>query len=191
MKPPPAVVSQLLVEYRNGNRGVLEQLMPLVYDELRRIAARHLRRERGDHTLQPTALVNEAYLRLAHQKEVGFVNRAHFMGIAARLMRQILVDHARTHGREKRGGGQARVTLNEELVAAQGRDIDLLALDDALQALASVEERLAQVVELRYFGGLSIEETAEVMDTSPATVKRDWAMAKAFLRRELLGGKAR
>jgi RNA polymerase sigma-70 factor (ECF subfamily) len=191
MAPPPTDVSQLLVDYRNGNRGALERLMPLVYNELRRIAARHLRRERSNHTLQPTALVNEAYLRLARQKDVGFENRAHFLGIAARLMRQILVDHARTHGREKRGGSQTRVTLNEELVAAQGPDLDLLALDDAMRGLAAVEEKLAQVVELRYFGGLSIEETAEVMGTSPATVKRDWAMAKAYLRRELLRGEER
>jgi RNA polymerase sigma factor (TIGR02999 family) len=185
MPEGPSEVTRLLDHYREGDRDALERLLPLVYDELRTIAARHLRRERSDHTLQPTALVHEAYLRLADQEGGRFENRAHFFGIAARLMRQILVDHARTHNREKRGGGLARVTLADEVLGAQEPDLDLIALDDALKALAEIEPELCRLVELRYFGGLTIEETAEVLGTSPATVKRDWAMAKAFLHRRL------
>jgi RNA polymerase sigma-70 factor, ECF subfamily len=182
-------VTRLLSEYRGGNRRALDDLLPLVYGELRRIAGNHLRRERSDHTLQPTALVHEAYMRLAQSAGPSLSDRSHFFAIAARLMRQVLVDHARAHGREKRGGDFARVTLEDNLLGAAERDVDLLALDAALTALAETDARLCHVVELRYFGGLSIEETAEVLGSSPATVKRDWAVAKTFLRRHLEGNR--
>jgi RNA polymerase sigma factor (TIGR02999 family) len=188
MSGAPHDVTRLLADYRKGNRQALDDLLPLVYGELRRIAGNHLRRERKDHTLQPTALVHEAYVRLAHSGGPELADRAHFFAIAARLMRQILVDHARAHGREKRGGDFARVTLKDEVIGGAERDVDMLALDAALTALAETDPRLCQVVELRYFGGLSIEETAEVTGSSPATVKRDWAVAKTFLRRHLEGG---
>lgn len=190
MSTSPDVVARLLAEYRSGNRQALEELLPVVYDELRRIARSQLRREREGHTLQPTALVHEAYVRLAQSEGASVEDRAHFFGIAARLMRQVLVDHARAHGREKRGGGLARVTLKDDVLGAQERDLDLIALDTALDALAAQDEGLCRVVELRYFGGLSIEETAEALGVSAATVKRDWAVAKGFLRRELTGERA-
>ena len=188
MPSSPMSVTRLLEEYRRGDREALDALMPLVYSELKRLAGGQLRREREGHTLQPTALVNEAYLRLAQSDDVRFENRAHFFGIASRLMRQVLVDHARAHGREKRGGGLARVTLKDESLGSQARDFDLLALDAALATLATQDIQVCRVVEMRYFGGLSIEETAEVLGVSPATVKRDWTLAKAFLRRELQSG---
>jgi RNA polymerase sigma factor (TIGR02999 family) len=188
MTDPQHDVTRLLAEYRDGNRRALDDLLPLVYGELRRIAGNHLRRERGSHTLQPTALVHEAYMRLAHSGAPPLADRAHFFAIAARLMRQVLVDHARAHGREKRGGDLARVTLEDDALAGEARGVDLLALDAALTALAETDPRLCQVVELRYFGGLSIEETAEATGSSTATVKRDWAAAKTFLRRQLEGG---
>ena len=179
--PGPDEVTRLLEELSNGKTGALEELLPLVQAELRRQAARYLRRERPNHTLQPTALVHEAFLRLIEQRDVRWQNRAHFFGIAAQAMRRILVDHARTHGRAKRGGGAPMVTLDEAVVAAEERSIDLLALDQALERLAVEDPRQAKVVELRFFGGLSVEETALVMDISPATIKREWTMAKAWL----------
>jgi RNA polymerase sigma factor (TIGR02999 family) len=186
MDPPdPENVTRLLEELSDGKPGVLDELLPLIQAELRRQAARYLRRERPNHTLQPTALVNEAFLRLVQQRDVRWQNRAHFLGIAAQAMRRILVDHARTHGRTKRGGGATRVTLDEAVAAAKERSIDLIALDQALERLTREDPRQAKIVELRFFGGLSVEETAVVMDISPATVKRDWTMAKAWLYSQL------
>jgi RNA polymerase sigma factor (TIGR02999 family) len=152
-----------------------------VYDELRAVAARYLRRERQDHTLQPTALVNEAYLRLIDQKQVQWQNRAHFLGVAAQMMRRILVDHAKSHNRVKRGGGAQKITLDEALALSEKRADDLLELDEALTALAAFDERKSRVVEMKYFGGLSVEETAEVLQVSVITVARDWKLAKAWL----------
>lgn len=177
-------ITELLSDHAAGRSEALDLIVPLVYDELRRIAASRMRHERADHTLQPTALVNEAWMRLAAAPDARFENRAHFFGIAARLMRQILVDHARGRGRDKRGGDQVRVTLDES-VAVSGPEVDLLSLDAALERLAATDTTAARVVELRYFSGLGIEETATVLGVSPATVKRDWAVAKAFLRREM------
>jgi RNA polymerase sigma factor (TIGR02999 family) len=179
-------VSQLLVDYRAGDREAFDRLVPLVYAELHRIAASYLSHERAGHTLQPTALVNEAYIRLLQAEDLAFENRSHFLAIAARLMRQILVDYARKPGAHKRGGGQQRVTLTEGVAVEESEpDVDLLALDEALARLAEKDERLARLVELRYFGGLSVEETAEVLGTSPRTVKRDWAAARVWLRRRM------
>jgi len=176
----------MLRVWGDGDRAVLDQLLPLVYDELHRQAHRYLRRERGNHTLQTTALIHEAYLRLVDQRAVQWQNRAHFFGIAAQAMRRILVDYARTKNREKRGGSAADLPLDEAmLIAATGQNIDLLVLDEALTRLAVIDEQQARVVELKYFSGLSIEETAEALRISPATVKRDWQMAKAWLRHEL------
>jgi RNA polymerase sigma factor (TIGR02999 family) len=183
--PGPDDVTRLLEDLSNGKTGALEELLPLVQAELRRQAARYLRRERPNHTLQPTALVNEAFLRLIEQRDVRWQNRAHFFGIAAQAMRRILVDHARTHGRAKRGGGAPMVSLDEAVVAVEERSTDLLALDQALDRLAVEDPRQAKVVELRFFGGLSVEETALVMDISPATIKREWTMAKAWLYSQL------
>jgi RNA polymerase sigma factor (TIGR02999 family) len=188
MQPSPAEVTRLIGEYRRGDRAALEQLVPLVYAELRKVAARALRAERQGHTLQPTALVHEAYLRLADQKDVQWQNRAHFLGCAAQIMRHILIDSARGRRAGKRGGGAVRVTLDDALGVAAARELDLIALDDALSALAALDARQARVVELRYFGGLSIEETAEVLGVSPATVSNDWAVARTWLRRELRRG---
>ena len=168
-----------------GQQALLERLLPLVYRELRRQAAGYLRKERAGHTLQPTALVHEAYLRLIDQRDVRWENRAHFFGIAAQAMRRILVDHARGRRRVKRGGADQRVTLTEGALVVEQRSVDVLDLDAALERLAALDPRQARVVELRYFGGLSVEETAEVLDISPATVKREWSMAKAWLSAEL------
>jgi RNA polymerase sigma-70 factor (ECF subfamily) len=181
----PKDITQLLVDWRNGDKAAVDRLMPLVYDELRRLASNFFRRERFNHTLQPTALVNEAYLHLVGRSEVSWQNRAHFFGAAAQLMRHILIDHARTHNAAKRGGGEIRVSLKEELVATEQREVDLIALDSALDQLASLDEQQSRIVELRYFGGLSIDETAEVLAISPATVKREWSTAKAWLYREM------
>ena len=179
-------LTQLLINYSAGDRQALEQLLPEVYDELRKLAQSYMRRESKEHTLQPTALVHEAYFKLIDQRGVKWQNRAHFYGVAAQMMRRILIDHARQRKAAKRGGSQARISFDEGLHwAAEEEGPDLLVLDQALQKLEKLDERQAQVVEMRYFGGLSIEETAEVLDTSPATVKRDWAMAKAWLYREL------
>jgi RNA polymerase sigma factor (TIGR02999 family) len=178
-------VSKLLENWRDGDEGAREALIPLVYDELRRLARRHLRRERPDHTLQSAALVNEAYLRLIRQEQPQWQNRAHFFGVAAQLMRHILVDHARNRAAAKRGAGAPRLTLDPEYALPQGRDVDLVALDDALNQLAALDPQQSRVVELRFFGGLSIEETSIVLGISPATVKREWATARAWLRREM------
>jgi RNA polymerase sigma factor (TIGR02999 family) len=188
MQPLAGEVTRLIGEYRRGDDAALERLVPLVYGELRKIAARVLRGERDGHTLQPTALVHEAYLRMCDQKDVQWQNKAHFLGCAAQVMRHILVDSARAHRAGKRGGGAARVTLDDALGVAAARPLDVVALDDALSALAALDARQARVVELRYFGGLSIEETAEVLGVSPATVSNDWAIARTWLRRELRGG---
>lgn len=184
MQPQPKEVTQLLLDWNNGDSTAVDKLMPLIYAELRRLAASYLRRERSDHTLQPTALVHEAYLKLIENNRVNWQNRAHFFGAAARLMRHILVDHARTRKAAKRGGGY-RVSLIEEVAVSKPADLDLLALDDALRQLAALDERQSRIVELRYFGGLSVEETAEVLTISPASVKRHWMTARAWLHHRL------
>ena len=178
-------VTQLLLEAQKGDRGALDRLLPLVYAELRTIAARQLRRERGGHTLQPTALVHEAYLQLVGQSELQWQNRSHFLGIAAHLMRQILVHHARRRQASKRAGGLVQVTLDDAMQKVGGIDVDVLALNEALDALAAKDARLARIVELRYFGGLSIPETAEVIGVGTATVEREWRAARAWLHRQL------
>jgi len=182
----PSEITQMLIELTGGNRDVVNQILPHIYDELRRLAGSYLRRERADHTLQPTALVHEAYMKLIDQKQVHWQNRAHFFGIAAQVMRRILMDHARKNTAEKRGGDADKLPLEEEiLVVSHEKSADLIALDDALQALAEFDEQKAKIVELRYFGGLSIEETAEVMGVSVPTINRQWRMAKAWLHAEL------
>jgi RNA polymerase sigma factor (TIGR02999 family) len=181
----PGDVTQILKDWSTGNREALDQLLPAVYDELRRLANHYLRGERPDHTLQPTALVHEAYLRLIDQRSVSWQNRAHFFGVAAQIMRRILVDHARSHISEKRGGQRRKLSLDEAVSWASERDLDLVALDDALTALSAFDERKGRIVELRFFGGLSVEETAEVLSVSPQTVLRDWSLAKAWLFNEL------
>jgi len=187
MPQTPQNVTQLLLGWSSGDKEALDKLVPLVYDELRRQAARYLRRERVGHTLQTTALINEAYLRLIDQKNVHWQNRAHFFGIAAQLMRRILVDHARTKKRAKRGGSDVRVSFSEATIKAKDQDLDIVALDEALERLTKIDEQQSRIVELRFFSGLTVEETAEVLSISPATVKRDWSMAKAWLHRELTG----
>jgi len=181
----PDEVTQLLKNWGNGDGEALEKLMPLVYDELHRLARRYLRRERSDHTLQSTALVHEAYLRMVDQKNVRWQNRAHFFGVAAQSIRHILVDHARSHLAAKRGAGAAKLSLDEAIGVPQKKEVDLLALDRALEGLAALDPQQGKIVELRFFGGLSIEETAEVLHISTATVKRDWVMAKAWLYQNL------
>jgi RNA polymerase sigma factor (TIGR02999 family) len=179
-------ISRLLADWRHGNEQARDALMPVVYGELRKLARRRLWNERPDHTLQSAALVNEAYLRLIGQQEVPqWQNRAHFFGVAAQMMRHILVDHARNRNRVKRGAGAPKLSLEPELAAAQKQEIDLVYLDEALTKLAALDPQQGRLVELRFFGGLSIEETAVVMDISPATVKREWATARAWLQREL------
>jgi RNA polymerase sigma factor (TIGR02999 family) len=176
----------LLVRWRGGDREALEDLMPLVYGELRRLAHHYLQRERSDHTLQSTALVHEAYLRLAGRNAPQWQNRAHFFGIAAHVMRQILVEYARAHGAAKRGGaGVCRVTLDAALEIQQKTDVDVIALDGALDRLSELDPQQSRIVELRFFAGLTIEDTSEVMGISPATVKRDWTSARAWLHREI------
>jgi RNA polymerase sigma factor (TIGR02999 family) len=174
-------ITQLLIEVTNRNSAAVDALLPLIYDELRSLAANYLRRERPDHTLQPTALVHEAYLRMVDQTQVNWQNRAHFFGVAAQMMRRILVDHARAHNAEKRGQDFQKLSLDENVDKAIERNTELLALDDALHALAEIDEQKSRVVELRFFAGLSIEETAEVLNVSAPTVKRQWRMAKAWL----------
>jgi RNA polymerase sigma factor (TIGR02999 family) len=176
----------MLRDWSEGKQEALDDLLPYVYDELRRQASRFLRRERIGHTLQTTALINEAYLKLIDQQTVNWQNRAHFFGIAAQAMRRILVDYAKARHREKRGGAGENLPLEEAtLVVAAERSIDLVALDEALERLAELDERQERIVELRYFSGLTIEETAEVLRLSPATVKSDWTIAKAWLKREI------
>jgi RNA polymerase sigma factor (TIGR02999 family) len=183
-------VTLLLEGARQGDQRALATLIPLIYDELRRLAAQFLRRERPGQTLQPTALVHEVYLRLLHDAQLSWQNRAHFFGIAARSMRQILVERARARGAAKRGGGQIQVTLDPELMAVTAQTLDLEALDDALTRLAAFDADLARIVEVRFFGGLSIEEAAEALHVSPATIKRRWSLARAWLARELRSGDA-
>ena len=186
----PPDVTALLGDWSRGNRGALNQLLPLVYAELRRVAARQLRDERADHTLQPTALVHEAYMRLVDQRQVDWQNRVHFFGVSAQVMRRILVDHARRHSASKRGDGVRCVSIDEARDVAAADEIPILALDSALARLEKVDAELARIVELRAFGGLTIEETAHVLCISPSTAKRDWRTAKAWLNREL-GSEAR
>lgn len=181
----PRRPTELLLAWRGGDTDAFDQLVPIVHDELHRLAKRYMVRERADHTLQATALVNEAYLRLIDLKRIRWQDRAHFFALSARVMRRILVDFARAHRNNKRGGGAARVTLDEALVVSKGASGDLVVLDDALRALADVHPRKSEVVELRFFGGLSIEETAETLGVSIDTVKRDWRFAKLWLLREL------
>jgi RNA polymerase sigma-70 factor (ECF subfamily) len=181
-------VSHLLIQWSKGDSAALESLVPLVYDELRRLAQLYLSREKPGHTLSSTALVHEAYLRLVKQKDVTWQNRAHFFGVAARMMRRILVDHARSHAYAKRGGGAMTLSLDEAMTPAAEREMDLVALDDALETLAKLDERQSRMVELRFFGGLSIEETSEVLGVSAPTVKREWASARAWLYREISRG---
>lgn len=181
---PSQDVTRLLLQWSDGDPAALQDLLPLVYDELRQLARGYLYRERSDHTLQSTALVHEAYLRLVDQN-VSWQGRAHFFGIAAQMMRRILVDHARKKNAAKRGDGICKVTLEEEILGAGQRDVDVLALDEALTRLAKLDPQQSRIVELRFFAGLSIEETAEILKISPATIKRDWAMAKAWLFREM------
>lgn len=188
MAPPTHEVTQLLLAWGNGDQAALDRLLPLVYAELRRLAGHYLAGERRGHTLQATALVNEAYLRLVDSGARQWQNRAHFFGVAARMMRQVLVDHARARNYLKRGGGAQQVTFDEGIIVSDERMAEIVALDDALSALAKLDERKSRIVELRFFGGLSIEETAEALHVSPGTVMRDWTLAKAWLRREMSKG---
>jgi RNA polymerase sigma factor (TIGR02999 family) len=181
----PPEVTQLLLAWSQGERAALDKLIPVVTAELRRLAHHYMGGERPNHTLQTTALVNEAYLRLVDSRRVRWQNRAHFFALSAQLMRRILVDFARTRNYQKRAGKAQRVSFDEALVMSQERDRDLVALDEALKTLAAVDSRKSQVVELRFFGGLSVEETAEVLKVSPDTVLRDWRLAKVWLYREL------
>ncbi|HYN85645.1 MAG TPA: sigma-70 family RNA polymerase sigma factor [Pyrinomonadaceae bacterium] len=174
-------VTQMLIRLTGGERTVLEDLLPLIYNELRKLAASYLRRERVGHTLQPTALVHEAYLRMVDQTQVRWQNRAHFFGVAAQMMRRILVDHARGQSAEKRGGEFQKLSLDENIDVSGERASDLVALDEALERLAALDPQKSKIVELRFFGGLSVEETAEVLGVSAPTVKRQWRMAKAWL----------
>lgn len=185
-EPPSQPVSALLTKWRDGNEQALEVLIPLVYQELRQIAQQHLKQERPDHTLQSTALVHEAYLRLMKQGPGEIENRAHFMAVASRLMRQILVEHARRHRAAKRGGG-LKLELNEAITPQSARNVDLIALDDALNELERLDPQQNRIVEMRFFGGLTIEDTAEILGISRTTVKREWATARAWLRREVRG----
>jgi RNA polymerase sigma factor (TIGR02999 family) len=180
-------ITHLLKEWSDGDQQALDELTPLVYEELRQQAARYLRKERPNHSLQATALINEAFLRLIDVTDVQWQNRAHFFAIAANLMRRILVDHARRRDAEKRGGSQVCLTLDEGLAWASEPDVDLLAIDEALDKLAMIDEQQARVVELRFFSGLTVEETATALGISPKTVKRDWSVARAWLKREIGG----
>jgi RNA polymerase sigma-70 factor (ECF subfamily) len=183
--PSPNEVTQLLVAWTNGDQGARDQLMSVVYQELHRLAHHYMKRESPGHTLQTSALVNEAFLRLIDQRNVQWQNRAHFFGIAAQMMRRILVDYARQRRYAKRGGDACQVTLNDDLIVTDQRSADVVALDEALIELANIDDRKSKVVELRFFGGLSIEETAEVLAVSPGTVMRDWTLAKAWLQRAM------
>src|SRR5271157_881467 len=189
MQPSGGEITRLLVEVRRGNPEAEAKLVPLVYEHLHRLAASYMRRERPEHTLQPTALVNETYLRLIPQADTTWENRAHFFGVAARLMRQILVDHARARQAGKRGGLVEKLPLDQALEFSPAKSRELIKLDDALKSLGQLDPQQARVVELRFFGGLTVEETAEVLGISPRTVKRDWRVARAWLRGELSGRK--
>jgi RNA polymerase sigma factor (TIGR02999 family) len=181
----PQEITQLLFSWSEGDQAALDRLIPLVYPELRRLARLYMGRESPAHTLQTSALINEAYLRLVDQQQVKWQNRAHFFAVAAQVMRHILIDHARSHRYAKRGAGVQHVPLDEVAVVARERAAELVALDDALTKLARIDERKSQIVELRFFGGLTVEETAEVMKLSPITIKREWRSAKAWLHREM------
>src|SRR5687768_3789229 len=185
MDASPQDVTQLLVAWSNGNQAARDRLMSVVYDELHRLARRYMRRESPGHTLQTSALVNEAFVRLVDQKNVHWQNRAHFFGIAAQMMRRILVDYARSRNFAKRGGGAVKLSLEEGLIVSDERSAEVVAVHEALETLAKVDQRQAQIVELKFFGGLSNEEAAAVLAVSPGTVARDWTMAKAWLRREI------
>lgn len=180
-------VTQLLVAWGRGDETARDDLIPLVYEELHRLAHRYMRKERPGGSLQTSALVNEAYIRLVDQKRVQWQNRAHFFGIAAQMMRRILVDHARGRDNQKRGGEILKITLDEAAIISHSRAAEMVALDEALKVLATLDKRKSRIVELRFFAGLSIEEAAEVLSVSPGTVMRDWTLAKAWLRREMTG----
>jgi RNA polymerase sigma factor (TIGR02999 family) len=188
--PSPQNVTQLLVAWSDGDKSAMEKLFPLIYDELRRIARQYMRRENPGHTLQTTALVNEAYLRLIDQRKTHWRNRAHFFAIAAQIMRRILLDHARSYKYAKRGGGAHQVSLDETAIVSQEKATEMIALDDALNELAKIDEQQSRVVELRFFGGLTVEETAEVLSLSSTTIKREWSAAKAWLYHEIRKTKA-
>ena len=188
-EPTPHEVTQLLLAWSEGDKAALDQLMPLVYAELRRLAKSYMRRERAGQTMQTTALIHEAYLRLVDADRVRLENRGHFFAAASRLMRQVLVDLAREHGSRKRGGAALQVSLDEAMVVSKQRDEGLLALDEALNALAQIDPRKSRMVELRFFGGLSVEETAEALGVSVETIHRDWRLAKSWLLRRLRGGR--
>jgi RNA polymerase sigma-70 factor (ECF subfamily) len=181
MDPDRDDVTMLLAELTKGNEEAGGKLIPVVYAELRRLAASYMRGERSDHTLQPTALVHEAYLKLVEQHSTDWQSRAHFFGVAAQVMRRILVDHARAHLREKRGGGQLEVPIEEASIFAPEHSAEMIKLDQALEQLAKLDPRQAKIVEVRFFGGLTVEQTADLLNISPKTVKRDWSMAKAWL----------
>ena len=178
-------VTELLIDWSNGDQSAFDKLMPLIDEELRRLAHRYMSRERAGHTLQTTALVNEAFLRLVNRKNLRWQNRAHFFGLAAQVMRTILVDHARSHASAKRGGGTRNLELDEALVVSQQKASEVIALDEALKQLALIDPRQSRIVELRFFGGLTVEEAAEVLHVSPVTIKREWSTAKAWLYHEL------
>src|SRR6266550_2595549 len=184
-EPSTNDVTQLLIKWSNGDKAALDKLMPPIQEELRRLAHHYMGRERPGHTLQTTAFVNEAYLRLVNSKDVHWQNRTHFFAIAAELMRTILVDHARSHAYAKRGGGLRKIELDEAMIVSQERAVEVLALDEVLKELADIDPQQSRIVELRFFGGLTIEETAEVLGLSPATIKREWSTAKAWLYHEL------
>ena len=187
--PSQNEVTQLLLAWSHGDKAALEELTPLVYSELHQLAGRHMRRERAGHPLQTTALVNEAYVRLVDLRQVRWQNRAHFFGVAAQLMRHILVDFARARSRAERGGYKQQVSLEEVAVMSNEKSADFIALDDALRSLAQIDPRKSRMVELRFFGGLSVEETAEALNVSPRTVMREWSLARDWLYRELSKGK--
>ena len=178
-------ITRILRAWSGGDREAVDDLMPLVYDELHKVAAQYLRKQRPDHTLQPTALVNEAYLKLIDISNVSWEDRAHFFAVASQTMRHVLVDHARGRNREKRGGGAQKVSLDEAVSFAKNQEIDLLALDEAMRSLAEIDDQQSRIVELRFFGGLTVEETAVVLRISSATVKREWRIAKAWLHKRM------
>lgn len=184
-EPQTHRVTQLLIDWSNGDQSAFDKLMPLIDEELRRLAHHYMSRERVGHTLQTTALVNEAFLKLVNRKNLQWQNRAHFFGLAAQVMRTILVDHARSHASAKRGGGARNLELDEALLVSQQKASEVVALDEALNQLALIDPRQSRIVELRFFGGLTVEEAAEVLHVSPVTIKREWSTAKAWLYREL------
>lgn len=190
MDPSPSELTRLIASISQGDRNAAGELLPVVYKELRALAGKYFRGQRGDHTLQPTALVHEAYIKMIDQTGAQWKNRAHFFAVAATAMRQILVDHAIARGALKRGGGRAKIALNEDIAGARQPEFDPLALDEALKKLASVDERKARVVELRFFSGLTVDEAAEVLGVSKSTVEGDWRMARAWLSKELSEGDA-